>query len=161
MHWSGLAAILAGGLRSMTAFIPYASTVPLELLYVVIDIGILFGIIGLYSFQHQETGLWGFWGFVIAMIGISSIVGPETEFAGFNLYLVGTVIFSAGLILLAIGSWFAHKLPRWIPVCWVLSIAVGSLGYLDQHLSPLLILSGVLFGIAFSGAGCKIWSATT
>jgi hypothetical protein len=45
----------------------------------VTDVSILFGIMGLYGFQHQESRLWGFFGFVLATIGIGLIIGPDGE----------------------------------------------------------------------------------
>ena len=58
IRWGGLAAILAGILRGINSFLPnYAPIVVLEILYLLTDLFLLFGIMGLYGFQHQESGL--------------------------------------------------------------------------------------------------------
>jgi hypothetical protein len=112
----GLAAIVAGVLRGVASFVPATlPELPLELLYFSIDILIMFGILGLYGFQHEEVGLWGFAGFVLSMVGIGIIIGPDGTISGISVYPVGSLIFAAGLVLLGVGSWKADRLPRWIP----------------------------------------------
>ena len=161
MHWGGLAAILAGVLRGIASFVPSSPSVALELLYFATDVCILFGIMGLYGFQHEETRLWGFFGFLLATIGIGLIIGPDGEISGVNMYTVGTLIFAAGISLLAIGSWIANRLPRWAPACWIISTVLGFIGYFVKGLDLLFVISGVIFGIGFAGAGIKVWSATS
>jgi hypothetical protein len=155
----GLAAIIAGILRGVNSFLPdRVSSVTLEILYLLTDLFILFGVMGLYGFQHEEAGLWGFWGFLLATIGTGIIIGPDGSIAGVNLYPVGGLIFAAGLTLLAVGSWIANKLPRWIPAFWVLSTIIGFIGYFIPGLNLLFVVSGVIFGISFAGAGIAVRS---
>ncbi|MGV0028613.1 hypothetical protein [Phormidesmis priestleyi] len=158
----GLAAIFAGILRGVNSFLPNdAPGVLLEILYLLTDIFILFGIMGVYGFQHEESGLWGFFGFLLAIIGTGIIIGPDGAISGVNMYPVGSLILAGGLTLLAVGSWIANKLPWWVPTFWVLSTIVGFIGYFVPGLSLLFVISGVIFGIGFAGAGIKIWSATS
>jgi hypothetical protein len=156
----GLAAILAGILRGVNSFVP--SSPPsgeIAILYLLTDIFILFGIIGMYGFQHQESRLWGFFGFLLAIIGIAMI--RTGAISGVNLYPIGASTFTVGLSLFAIGTWIAKKLPRWVSVFWVLSTIVGFMGYFIPSLSLLFVISGIIFGIGFAGAGIKVWSATS
>jgi hypothetical protein len=156
----GLAAILAGILRGVNSFVPIdAPGVVVAILYLLTDIFLLFGIISMYGFQHQESGLWGFFGFLLTMIGIATI--RTGAIAGVNLYPIGALTFTVGLSLFAVGSWIARKLPQWVSVFWVLSTIVGFIGYFISSLNLLFVASGVIFGIGFAGAGIKIWSATS
>jgi hypothetical protein len=158
----GLAALLAGILRGINSFLPSnISIVTLEILYLITDVLILFGLMGIYGFQHQESGWWGLGGFVLATTGTGIIIGPDGLIGGVNMYAVGSLILAAGLILLAIGSAIARRLTGWIPVGWVLSTIIGFIGYFAPSLSLLFMVSGVIFGISFAGAGFQIWSATT
>ena len=105
----GLAAIFAGILRGINSFIP--SDAPgVAVLYLLTDIFILSGVIGIYRFQYQEAGLWGFFGFLLAIVGIITV--RVSAVVGVSLYSVGALMFAAGLSLLAVGSWIARKLPR-------------------------------------------------
>jgi hypothetical protein len=162
MRLGGLAAIIAGVLRVFNTFVPSETPmVVLEILYLLTDLSILFGLMGLYGFQHQESGLWGFCGFLLATTGTGIIIGPDGAIAGVNTYTIGTSLLAAGLILLAVGSWIANKLPRWLPSCWLLSTIAGVLGYAIPSLNLLFAISGVIFGIGFAGAGIKVWLSTT
>jgi hypothetical protein len=151
----GLAAIIAGFLRGVNSFLPSSLGMTIELLYLLTDIFLLFGMIGLYSFQHQESGRWGFFGFLLAIIGIAAIRTRGIE--GINMYAIGALIFAAGLILFAIGSWMANKLPRWVSIFWILSTIIGFIGYFVSGFSSFFAVSGVLFGVGFAGAGLRLW----
>lgn len=156
----GLAAILAGILRGVNSFILHdIPNVAIAILYLLTDIFILFGIIGIYTFQHLESRVWGFCGFLLAMIGIAVI--RTGAIAGISLYPIGALIFATGLSLLATGSWIARKLPRWVSVFWVLSTLIGFIGYFIPGLNLLFVISGIIFAIGFAGAGIKMWSATS
>ena len=156
----GLAAILAGILRGINSVISNdASSAAIASLYLLTDIFILFGIISIYGFQHQESRLWGFWGFLFTIIGIAII--RTGAISSVNLYPIGALTFAMGLSLLAVGSLIAKKLARWISIFWLLSTILGFIGYFIPSLSLLFVISGIIFGISFAGAGIKIWSATS
>lgn len=162
MRLGGLAAIIAGIMRAINSFLPAnLSSVTLEILYLVTDIFILFGIMGIYGFEHQESGLWGFWGFLLASVGTGIIIGPDGSIGGVNMYPVGSLMLAAGLVLLAVGSWIANRLPRWVSIAWVLSTIVGFIGYFSPGLNLLFVGSGIIFGSGFAGAGLRVWSVTS
>jgi hypothetical protein len=155
----GLAAMIAGILRSINSFLP--SSIPdvaTILLYLLTDIFILFGMMGLYGFQYRESGLWGFFGFLLTIIGIAII--RSGTISGLNLYPVGALIFAAGLSTFAVGSWIPCKLPRWVSVFWAISTIIGFIGYFAPGLNLLFAISGVLFGVSFASAGFKVYSTT-
>jgi hypothetical protein len=156
----GLAAVVAGILRGVSSFVPQSVGIDrIELLYLFTDLLILFGLMGLYGFQHEEAGLWGFSGFLLAIVGNGMIIGPDGEMFGVALYPVGAVILAVGLDLLVIGAWIANKLSRWTLVLLGLSTILGFIGYFVPRLEFLFVLSGLLFGIGFAGAGRQVWLA--
>lgn len=161
LKWGGRSAILAGVLRGINSFLPIVTpTLFLEFMYFVTDISILFGLMAIYAVQHEESRQWGFGGFVLSIIGTGIIIGPDGYISGVNMYPVGSLILSVGLILLSIGSWMADRFPHWIPICWTSSTLLGILGYFIPVFSLLFVISGVLFGLGFAGAGQTIVSKT-
>ncbi len=155
----GLAAILAGILRGVNSFFPSnAPSDAIATLYLITDIFILLGMTGMYGFLHQDSRFWGLFGFILAVTGIAII--RTGTIAGVYLYPIGALCFTVGLSLFAVGSWIARKLPRWVSVFWVLSTIIGFIGYFIPGLNLLFVLSGVIFGVGFVGAGIKMWSAT-
>jgi hypothetical protein len=153
----GLAAILAGILRGANSFVPSnaPSSGAIAILYLMTDIFILLGIIGIYEFLHQHSRLWGLWGFLLAVIGIAII--RTGTIAGVYLYPIGALCFTAGLSSFAVGAWITRMLPRWVPIFWILSTIIGFIGYFVPGLKVLFTLSGIIFGIGFAGAGINLW----
>ena len=156
----GLSAILAGLLRIGTSFIPLLTAEQgsfLEVLYLMTDLLILFGVLGVYAYQHQRAGYLGFTGFLLAMIGTAIIVGPDGRIGNLEMYMVGAIMISIGVVLLAIGTWQADQLSRWVPILWVVSTVVGIGGFLMGGIAWTFLIAGVAFGLAFLLAGVSIW----
>lgn len=151
IRWSGLAAILGGLLFIVGSFLPSGSPA-IAWNQATRTLAILFALIGLYAFQVEESGLWGFLGFVAAFIGNVLEMAGETP--------LSASIYTVGLILFAIGSWIANKLPRWVPVLWILTPLIGMPGFLLESLRDLLFTgSGIVLGVSFIGAGYRLWSS--
>ena len=100
IRWSGLAAVLAGVLRLITSFMPTIASVALQIVYFTIDALLLVGIIGLYGFQKQETGRWGFLGFMLALLGTGLLLGHDVVSGGALLYPLAAVLFAVGISIL-------------------------------------------------------------
>ena len=155
----GLAAILTGALRMVASFLP-ASKPPsttMELFYLLIDVLLLFGILGIYGYQHERVGVVGFLGFLSALIGTAMITGPDGVLGGVDEYVIGSLMISFGLTLLAIGSWKSGRLPRYVSVLWILSTIIGVGGFLAGGVVITFVIAGVMFGLAFVLAGVQIW----
>ncbi len=117
----------------------------------------LLGVIGVYAFQKQETGRWGFFGFVLALIGAGLLIGHDVVSAVAFLYPVAAFLFAVGISVLAIRSWAAKTLPRWASALLITSTLVGILGYVIKGFDVLFVISGVIFGIGFIRAGLTVW----
>lgn len=149
--------MLAGALRCAATFIPTSGILAdVEWLYLVIDILLLFGVMGVYFYQAAESGLFGLAGFVLAVIGIESIGGPDGMIGTVDVYSTGSSIIGIGMLLLGIGSLAAGKLPRYVPVLWMLSTGVGAAAMFAKTSEFTFPIAGVLFGLGFVGAGVHI-----
>jgi len=157
IRWGGLAAVLAGILRGIASFTPTAASVALQVFYFAIDVLLLLGTIGVYEFQKKETGRWGFFGFLLALIGAVLLIGHDVVNAIVLLYPVAAFLFALGISLLAIRSWEANTLPHWASALLVTSMVVGILGFFVKGFDVLFIISGVIFGIGFIGTGLTVW----
>jgi len=157
IRWGGLAAVLAGILRVIASFTPTTTSVGLQIFYFVIDVLLLLGVIGVYAFQKQETGRWGFVGFVMALIGAGLLIGHDVVSAVAFLYPVAAFLFAVGISVLAIRSSAANTLPRWTSALLITSTVIGILGFVVKGFDILFVISGVIFGIGFIGAGLTVW----
>lgn len=167
LRWSGLAVIVAAGVSLITkgplgdAVLPFLRTELGEsasLLYVAGHIFMLFGFMGIYAHQHEKSGVLGFAGFVVAVVGIN-FLGVLGEVAGMESYVLGGSILALGVLLLAGGLWIANEFPRWVPGLWVLSVVVGIPGFAIESLMELsIMIAAVVFAVGFGGAGYVLWS---
>ena len=159
VRYGSLAAMLAGALRIISSFVPYnAASVPLEWFYLVIDVCLLLGLLSLYLYQHEQVGRVGFAGFLPALIGTASIIGPDGKIGNVDMSVAGSLLISLGLTVFAIGVWRAGRLPRAVPVLWWLSTLIGVGGFAVNAPRSTFVLAGVAFGLAFVIAGFKLWS---
>jgi hypothetical protein len=99
----------------------------------------------------------GFFGFLLALIGAGLLIGHDVDNAFVFLYPLGASLFALGISVLAIRSWTAKALPRWALALLITSTLIGILGYFIQGFDILFVISGVIFGIGFIGAGLTVW----
>jgi hypothetical protein len=128
---------------------------------------LIFGLVGIYSCQVEESGFIGFAGFLLSVlmscIGLSLIRwSPEitatsetTEMVTLTMGMVGLI----GYILLGIGSWKANKLPRWSVVFWPLGIVISAIGGMVDNGGFLHVIGISIWALGIIGAGIKLWSA--
>ena len=166
-RWSGLATIFGGVLLPMSWILRFVVGVQRPIsgtVEFVATILLVFGFMGVYGFQHEETGVLGFLGFLLVIVHKCSALGEcwlqNGELTGAAIVLgplVGITML-LGFISLGIGSWKANKLPRLTAVLWVIGGALIVPGFAVQEI--LVVVGGVIQGAGFVGAGVKLWTST-
>ncbi len=173
-RWSGLACILGGLLLPVPWIMEVVVGSPPSILYMSLDFVaitlIVFALIGIYGFQIEESGVYGFLGFLLAVLmsclGLSLITwSPEImegEGAAGMLVLLMGISGLSGYILLSIGSWKADKLPRWAVVLWPIGTVISALGGMlasgFENADYLHVIGISIWGLGMIGAGVKLWS---
>ncbi|AWZ02545.1 hypothetical protein RHODOSMS8_03034 [Rhodobiaceae bacterium] len=158
-----IAALLGGTLRFGSSFIPWVEgSVPLETLYFVTDVALLFGLFAIYLARADRMGLLGLVGFVIAAVGQAAIIGPDHVPFGIDVYGVGVQLIVGGLFLLGIDLVRKGAYPAWVAGFWIAVPFVSlGLGVLDP--TPYgwgYFLGGILFSLGFSAAGLTLLRTT-
>ena len=163
-RWSGLATILGGVLLPMSWILRFIFGVLRPVSGTVEFVGtilLVFGFMGVYGFQHKETGVLGFLGFLLTTtsnclaLGECWLQNGESTGAALVLAPLVGITMLLGFLLLGIGSWKANKLPRWTPVLWVLGGMLIIPGFAFQQI--LVVIGGVIQGAGIIGAGIKLW----
>lgn len=157
----GMAAVLGGVLRVVSAFIPFAPDQAwLEVLYLVVDVCLLFGLMGIYLAYRSRVGVFGFIAFAIAETGIASIVGPDgvVPAYGIDVYQLGVLVITIGLTLFAIVQLVARAGPPWAPLCWIASMLAGVGWSFGGNPEIGFLTGGVFFGLGFVLAGWPLLS---
>ncbi|MCE9521977.1 MAG: hypothetical protein K8S25_06030 [Alphaproteobacteria bacterium] len=150
----GVAAVAGGVLRVASAFVPWAPGVWwLELLYLAVDLSLLFGLMGVYFAYRAKVGLFGLAAFAIAEAGIASIVGPDSVAFGIDTYLMGVHIITVGLTLFAIQLLVTRAGPWVAPVWWIGSAVFGAGAVVAGNPEIGFMVGGIMFGLGFVAAG--------
>ena len=150
------AAILAGALRAITSFIP-ESTPRVYLLYLVIDLGLLFGVIVFYRFWIPAFNVIPVLAFILMFVALVVLIARDVGAVSGGAYAGAAATFSLGIDLFAIEMLRTRKITRWIPVAWLLSTVLGPVGFFVPRLHFFFAISGLVFGTAFAAAGVVIW----
>jgi len=156
-----IAALTGGGFRFGSSFIPWVEgSVPLEILYFVTDVALLFGLFAIYLARADRLGLLGLVGFAVAAVGQAAIIGPDHVPFGIDVYGVGVQLIVGGLFLLGINLLRKSAYPAWVAGFWIAVPFVSlGLGVLDP--TPYgwgYFLGGILFSLGFVAAGGALLS---
>ena len=151
----GVSGIVGGLLKIFLAFVRSAADRDLlQTLYALTDLGLLLGLVGIYMLYRDRFSILGNSGFILTLLGLSFISGPETTLYGVNAYDIGFPVMCGGLALLAVGQLFIAGHPKLAPSL-VLAGAVMSV----PQLALLTSLNFELFSSIFVGVGFVLYGA--
>jgi hypothetical protein len=151
------AAVIGGVLRIASTFIPYeANSAPLETLYLVIDVCLLFGLVAIYIANAGVVGLSGLGLFLVSLAGIASIVGPDTQAFGIDFYRIGALVYVAGLAGLSVQLLRARRLVVSAGL-WVVTLGAS---LLTAVVPEAFMAAGVALGAGYVLAGVAILRVT-
>ncbi len=150
MRFGAWAAMAAGVLRIASTFTPYeANSAPLETLYAIIDLGLVFGLIAICLSTADIVGRIGLLAFIVALSGLASIVGPDTVTFGLDLYRIGALVFVLGLGVLAL-QLLRARILRAAAALWLLTLA-SSLA--SAFIPQAFLAAGLTLGAGYVLAG--------
>ncbi|MFN2099815.1 hypothetical protein [Altererythrobacter sp. MF3-039] len=155
IRFGAFAAILGGSLGAITPIIGHQpQSIPHEALYAVIDARLLFGTIAIWLTCSERLGMIGLMGFIVALTGIASIIGPEPQWVGIDLYWIGSIVFALGVSILAVQI-LRHGPYEGTAVIWIIAVGIGAIGALFPEFIPSE-MAGPIFKTGFLVAGVQI-----
>ncbi|MFH1183841.1 MAG: hypothetical protein V1755_02235 [Chloroflexota bacterium] len=156
IRWSGLAAML-GGVLLIAGSVNWEQT-PWRWLGSIGSLLLVYGVMGIYAVQVQDSGLPGFLGFVLLVAGSIFLMGSG-DLVGMPYWLLGSFLSAAGLILLAIGTLSSGRFPRWVAWLWIAAVIVGLPSVFAPSLQGVLgLLGSAAAGLGMAWAGYVLWS---
>lgn len=153
VRFGAAAAVVGGLLRIASTFIPYeANSMPLETLYGVIDLGLLFGLIAVYIANAEVVGLLGLAAFLVGLSGVASLVGPDSTVFGIDFYRIGALVFVTGLAGLSVQLLRARAmtLSAWFWVATFIASLVAAV------LPQAFMAAGFCIGAGYVAAGLRL-----
>lgn len=126
---AGFAAIAGGLIDIIRVFPVLTDPITREWLYTVIDILLVFGLIGIYLARAEKLALLGLASFAVTMAGLNFIGGPDADPFGFSTGEQGMAVIAIGMIGFSIAWLRAGERPLSPPLLWFGSaVAAGVLG---------------------------------
>ena len=99
---SGAAAIAGGALRIFSAFALLTDPIQQQWLWVIVDIFVTLGLIGIYVSRAEKLGFLGLASFIVGMAALSFMGGPDADPFGFSTYEQGAMTLVIALIGLSL-----------------------------------------------------------
>lgn len=125
-----------------------------EALYALIDFSLLFGTLAIWLLCGERLGRLGLAGFVVALSGIASILGPEPVMFGVDFYQLGATVFALGTGVMAVQMLRTGQFPA-VGALWLGALLFG-IGASMTAAPILALLARILFELAFVVAGVQI-----
>lgn len=155
LRFSGLAAIV-GSLLLIPGSISLEP--PWSTMGILGALLLIYGLVGIYAVQVEQSGLAGLLGFLFLVAG-SFTITSSGDIVGIPSWLLGTVFSSLGLILLGIGTLAARKFPRWVAWLWIATVVIGlPAAGIPSLEKPLALAASVLMAAGMTGAGFTLWT---
>ncbi|KQY29371.1 hypothetical protein ASD38_08430 [Caulobacter sp. Root487D2Y] len=151
---AGLAAVLGGTIDLFGPLLYPHLAEPVRLsTYVLIDVLLLFGMLGVQSVAGRVMGWPGLVGFVIAVSGVLLVRSSAAGIWGAASYTVASAVWSIGMVVVG-AALLAGKGPFRAPAAlWIAAFVIGLAGLAlkDQGLAHRL--AGWCFALGFVAAG--------
>ena len=152
-------AVIGGALRAAASFAPavLTSAVFRESLFVAVDVCLATSLVSFYSIRELRPA--GVVGLTLALAGIMAVRLDRALLFG-NLYPVAALATAIGVMALTSSLWAGRMISGWVPLAFARSMLLGIVGATVTDANSLFVWSGVVFGVAFAGLGCMIWSSS-
>jgi len=141
---AGVAAVTGGLARLAAPFADRLGAAGAQIAYLVIDIALTLGLIGLYARYARTTGRIGLAAFAVAVAGVLTVRSQGVIPGG---YLTGAAVWSLGLAALGLRLLFVRGGPRLAPALWLLAVPAGLAGALG------VVVAGSLFALGYMAGG--------
>jgi hypothetical protein len=148
IRFSGAAALAAGTLRIVATLAGTGTSDASELLYLSVDLCLVFALPGIYLSRHAQLGPAGFVGFLLALAGAASLVGPDGSLYGIDMYRLGGLFLMLGLGLLAYAQLSAGVQRTGSSICCCVAV-LATMAAVTSMASWLPLALGVCFGVTF------------
>ena len=138
---AGIAAVV-GGLTDLVGplLYPHLAEPARQGVYVLIDVLLLFGMLGLQSAAGPTMGWPGLAGFVVAVTAILLVRSSATHVLGPQTYMIASSLWSIGMVMMSICLLLARATFRIPAILWIAAFVIGLAGLVlkDQGLAHRL-----------------------
>ncbi|USQ96476.1 hypothetical protein [Caulobacter sp. RL271] len=157
LRLAGVAAIVGAAIDIVAPFLIYPRlTDPWpHLVYVAIDLLLLFGMLGVWSASGRKANVLGLGGFVLALLGVMLVRTSSAEIFGAASYVIASSVWSIGMVVWGIDLLRA-KLFRIPAILWIAALVIGLVGIVLKDHGPVAHVAKMSFIVGFILAGLDL-----
>ncbi len=152
---AGVAAVL-GGLIDLVGplFYPHMAEPTRQATYVLIDVLLLLGMLGVQSATGRSTGWWGVVGLAV---GVSAVLVVRSSMAlGPGAYPIASALWVMGMVVMSLGILRAKGPLGGAASLWLLTFIIGVVGIGLEGQVPTHRLAAAAFALGFIAAGVRL-----
>lgn len=153
---AGLCAVLGGLLRLSSPLLGVHGQTQ-QIVWLVTDILLLLGLVGIYGYSRKLLGLTGMIGFTLAVVGVLVVRSSGAEVLGPRTYAYGAVIWTVGMAVLAFPMLLRGVGHMVAAGFWTLALLIGIFSVMRPGESWGLRAAAVAFSLGYIAAGLPLF----
>lgn len=154
---AGLASILGGAIDiAGPAFYPHLAEPARNGVYVLIDVLLLFGLLGLQSATWRRTGWPGLLGFVVAVAAVLLVRTSSAQIFGPASYMIAAAAWSLAMVVIGVALLATGRSFQMAALLWIAALVVGLGGLVLKTGDLTHRIAAWCFALAFVATGVRL-----
>lgn len=130
-----------------------------HLVYVIIDVLLLFGMLAVRSVSGRSTGPLALVGFVLALLGLMLVRTSSAAIFGEASYMIASSIWSIGMVVWSVDLLRARGAFRIAAGLWIAALVIGLAGLVLKDQGPIAHVAKMAFILGFVAAAVDLFKA--
>ncbi|WP_419254028.1 hypothetical protein ACN2C6_01080 [Caulobacter sp. ErkDOM-YI] len=158
LRLAGVATILGAAIDVLAPFLIYprlAEPWP-HLVYVTIDLLLVFGMLGVRSVSGRSTGPVALAGFILALLGVMLVRTSSASIFGEASYMIASSVWSIGMAVWSVDLLRAGGAFRIAAGLWITALVIGLAGLILKDHGPIAHVAKMAFILGFVAAAVDL-----
>lgn len=160
LRLAGAAAIIGAVIDIVAPFVIYPHLVEPQphLVYVAIDLLLMFGMLGVWAASQRAASPLGLAGLVLALLGLMLVRTSSARMFGEASYMIASSIWSIGMAVWAVDLLWTRTF-RIAAGLWIAALVIGLVGVALKDHGPVAHVAKMSFILGFIAAGVDLIKA--
>jgi hypothetical protein len=158
LRLAGVATSLGAAIDILAPFAIYPRLVQPwpHLVYVLIDLLLLCGMLGVRSVSGRSTGPLALTGFVLALLGVLLVRTSSANIFGEASYVIASSVWSIGMVVWSVDLLRTGKAFRIAAGLWIAAFVIGLAGLVLKDHGPVAHMAKMSFILGFVAAAVEL-----
>jgi len=159
LRLAGIATIIGAAIDIVAPFVIYPRLVAPwpHLVYVLIDLLLVCGMLGIRSVSGRSTGPLALAGFIVALLGVMLVRTSSAGIFGEASYMIASSVWSIGMVLWSVDLLRARGPFRIAAGLWIATLVIGLAGLVLKDHGPIAHVAKMSFILGFIAAAVDLF----